>query len=134
MVEMRDELLDMPGSIAVEAPYFYAEGDCLIGISKSESREAFEAAVIFVQRTETSKARCVPDGDSFWRKRIPGQRIEPIRNIAASGVFRCSRRELVERRSHVDRGRQRFGWSGRHRNGIRLRPIVGITPGKGKEV
>jgi hypothetical protein len=42
MREMRDLLLDTPGCVAVEPPYLTEhEGDCLVGISKWESRDAF---------------------------------------------------------------------------------------------
>lgn len=46
MREMRDLLLAKPGCLAVEPPYLTEDGDCLVGISKWESREAFDAAGI----------------------------------------------------------------------------------------
>ena len=45
MGEMRDALVSMPGCLEVEPPYATEDGECLVGISKWESREAFEAAV-----------------------------------------------------------------------------------------
>ena len=41
MNEMRDVLGDLPGCVGVEPPYRTADGDCVVGISKWESREAF---------------------------------------------------------------------------------------------
>jgi quinol monooxygenase YgiN len=44
MREMRDALLRTPGCIGVEPPYLTADGECLVGISKWESKEAFLAS------------------------------------------------------------------------------------------
>ncbi len=42
MREMRDALVTTPGCLAVEPPYLTEEeGDCVVGISKWESKEAF---------------------------------------------------------------------------------------------
>lgn len=41
MRQMREALLRISGCVAVEPPYLTGEGDCLVGISKWESREAF---------------------------------------------------------------------------------------------
>jgi hypothetical protein len=46
MREMRDLLAATPGCVAVEPPYLTQEGDCLVGISKWESKEAFLASGI----------------------------------------------------------------------------------------
>ena len=43
--EMREALLTLPGCLEVEPPYVTDDGECLVGISKWESREAFEAEV-----------------------------------------------------------------------------------------
>jgi quinol monooxygenase YgiN len=45
MREMRDLLLAEPGCLGVEPPFLTEDGLCLIGISKWESKEAFEAAI-----------------------------------------------------------------------------------------
>jgi Antibiotic biosynthesis monooxygenase len=44
--EMRDLLLAKPGCLEVEPPYVTEDGLCLAGISKWESKEAFDAAGI----------------------------------------------------------------------------------------
>lgn len=44
MLEMRELLASTPGCIGVEPPLLTEEGDCLIGISKWESRDAFFAS------------------------------------------------------------------------------------------
>jgi hypothetical protein len=41
MSEMGGLLRDLPGCVAVEPPYRTDDGDCIVGISKWESREAF---------------------------------------------------------------------------------------------
>lgn len=47
MREMRGQMLAMPGCLEVAPPYVVDEdGECLVGISTWESREAFEAAGI----------------------------------------------------------------------------------------
>jgi quinol monooxygenase YgiN len=46
MREMRDLLLGTPGCLEVEPPYLTEDGECLVGISKWESKEAFEASGI----------------------------------------------------------------------------------------
>jgi quinol monooxygenase YgiN len=45
MREMRDLLLAEPGCLGVEPPFLTEDGLCLVGISKWESKEAFEAAI-----------------------------------------------------------------------------------------
>jgi len=42
MREMRDLLLAKPGCLEVEPPYLTEDGECLVGISKWQSKEAFE--------------------------------------------------------------------------------------------
>lgn len=46
MREMRDLLLRTPGCLAVEPPYLTEGDECLVGISKWESKEAFLASGI----------------------------------------------------------------------------------------
>jgi len=46
MDEMRDLFLCKPGCVAVEPPYLTEDGDCLVGISKWESKDAFLASEI----------------------------------------------------------------------------------------
>lgn len=46
MREMRDLLLQTPGCLGVEPPYLTQDGDCLVGISKWESKAAFLASGI----------------------------------------------------------------------------------------
>ncbi len=41
MREMRDLLLTTPGCISVGPPYLTEDGECLVGISKWESKQAF---------------------------------------------------------------------------------------------
>ncbi len=45
MHERHEVLLGLPGCLEVEPPYVTEEAECLIGISRWESREAFETAV-----------------------------------------------------------------------------------------
>jgi quinol monooxygenase YgiN len=45
MREMRDAILQTPGCVGVDPPYLVDyEGECLVGISKWESKEAFLAS------------------------------------------------------------------------------------------
>lgn len=45
MREMRETLLQVPGSVDIDPPYLADyEGECLVGISKWESKEAFLAS------------------------------------------------------------------------------------------
>jgi quinol monooxygenase YgiN len=46
MRQMREALLATPGCVSVEPPYLSEDGDCLVGISKWQSREAFTASGI----------------------------------------------------------------------------------------
>ncbi len=46
MREMRDLLTATPGCVAVEPPYLIEGEECLVGISKWESKEAFLASGI----------------------------------------------------------------------------------------
>jgi hypothetical protein len=46
MREMRDLLLAKPGCLEVEPPYLTEDGLCLVGISKWESKDAFDASGI----------------------------------------------------------------------------------------
>jgi hypothetical protein len=41
MSEMGGILRDLPGCVAAEPPYRTDDGDCIVGISKWKSREAF---------------------------------------------------------------------------------------------
>jgi hypothetical protein len=44
MDERRDLLASTPGRVQIGPPYLTADGACLVGISKWESKEAFDAA------------------------------------------------------------------------------------------
>jgi Antibiotic biosynthesis monooxygenase len=59
MREMREALLQTPGCVGVDPPYLLDyEGECLVGISKWESKEAFLAPGSCCARpTRSSKAR-----------------------------------------------------------------------------
>jgi quinol monooxygenase YgiN len=46
MRDMGASLANTPGCIGVEPPYLTDDGDCLVGISKWESRDAFFASGI----------------------------------------------------------------------------------------
>ncbi|MFC8503120.1 hypothetical protein ACFUC1_12205 [Pedococcus sp. NPDC057267] len=41
MLAMRDALLNIPGCVAVDPPYLNEDGQCLVGISRWESKQAF---------------------------------------------------------------------------------------------
>jgi quinol monooxygenase YgiN len=60
MGEMREALSALPGCVSVEPPYLTEEGDCLVGISKWESRQAFEAAVTLRPADETVEGEVRP--------------------------------------------------------------------------
>jgi quinol monooxygenase YgiN len=65
MREMRDLLLARPGCTAVEPPYLTEDGRCLVGISKWESKEAFEASGITLRPTDE-----VVEGETHPRQRF----------------------------------------------------------------
>jgi hypothetical protein len=66
MRDMRDALLQTPGCLDVEPPYLVDhEGECLVGISKWESREAFLASG-FVLRAPAE----IVDGETRPRQRF----------------------------------------------------------------
>ena len=52
MREMRDQLLAMPGCVAVEPPYLTDDGSCLVGISKWESEDAFRSSGITLRASD----------------------------------------------------------------------------------
>jgi heme-degrading monooxygenase HmoA len=65
MREMRGLLSEMPGCVAVDPPYLTEDGECLVGISRWESREAFQASGITLGRPD----RIVP-GETRPRQRF----------------------------------------------------------------
>jgi quinol monooxygenase YgiN len=52
MREMRDLLLGTTGCLEVEPPYLTEDGECLVGISKWESKDAFDASGITLRPVE----------------------------------------------------------------------------------
>lgn len=46
MRAMKDALLELPGCLGVDPPYYSPERQCLVGISRWQSREAFLASGI----------------------------------------------------------------------------------------
>jgi heme-degrading monooxygenase HmoA len=65
MIEMRDLLASTPGCISVEPPLLTEDGDCLIGISKWESKDAFFASGITLRPPEE-----VVEGETRPRRRF----------------------------------------------------------------
>ena len=65
MREMRDLLMSTPGCIAVEPPYLTDDGECLVGISKWESKDAFLASGIKLRPAEE-----IVEGESRPRERF----------------------------------------------------------------
>jgi len=52
MREMRDAFAGLPGCLSVEPPYLTEDGDCLVGISKWESKAAFFASGITLRPSD----------------------------------------------------------------------------------
>jgi heme-degrading monooxygenase HmoA len=65
MREMRGLLLDMAGCTGVEPPYLTEDGECLVGISKWESKEAFLAAGISMRPADE-----IVEGETRPRERF----------------------------------------------------------------
>jgi len=65
MREMRELLLDKLGCVEVEPPYLTEDGECLVGISKWESKDAFLASGITLQPPEE-----IVDGEKRPRQRF----------------------------------------------------------------
>jgi hypothetical protein len=65
MDEMRDLLLGKPGCLAVEPPYLTEDGDCLVGISKWESKDAFLASGITLRSADE-----IVEGETRPRERF----------------------------------------------------------------
>jgi quinol monooxygenase YgiN len=65
MNEMGDALGALPGCIAVDPPYLTDDGNCLVGISKWESRQAFVASGITLRPPDE-----VVEGESRPRQRF----------------------------------------------------------------
>ena len=71
MREMRDVLLATPGCLAVEPPYLTEGDECLVGISKWESKEAFLASGITLgPPDETVEGETLPR-QRFFLHEIP---------------------------------------------------------------
>jgi hypothetical protein len=70
MREMRDALLAIAGCIGVEPPFLTeAEGaECLVGISKWESEEAFALRSSWARRTKSWRARFAHGSASSWNR------------------------------------------------------------------
>ena len=66
MREMREALLHTPGCVDVDPPYLVDyEGDCLVGISKWESKEAFLASGVALRAPDE-----VVEGETRPRQRF----------------------------------------------------------------
>ncbi len=86
MREMGEVLAGNPGCIGVEPPYFTEDWDCLVGISKWESKDAFFASGITLRPPEE-----VIPGETRPRARYllqeagaTGHRLHPPRPAADS--------------------------------------------------
>jgi len=113
---MGEVLAGNPGCIGVEPPYFTEDWDCLVGISKWESKDAFFASGITLRPPEevirarlarepaiSSKRRgrpataCTPHG----QQRIPLRSEPPSAGSArAYGRFATALRPLSGSRAH----------------------------------
>lgn len=65
MREMGDLLAGTPGCVAVEPPYFAADGRCLVGISKWESKQAFVGSGITLRPADE-----IVEGETRPRERF----------------------------------------------------------------
>jgi hypothetical protein len=66
MCEMREALLETPGCVEVDPPYLTDyEGECLVGISKWESKDAFLASGFVLRATDE-----VVEGETRARQRF----------------------------------------------------------------
>ncbi len=65
MREMRDLLLAKPGCEAVEPPYLIESEECLVGISKWESKQAFLASGITLRPPDE-----IVEGETRPRRRF----------------------------------------------------------------
>jgi Antibiotic biosynthesis monooxygenase len=72
MREMREALTEKPGCLAAEPPYLTEDDDCLVGISKWESRQAFFDSGITLRG-----AGEIVDGETRPRQRFLLQEAEP---------------------------------------------------------
>lgn len=61
----RDLLSSTPGCIQVDPPYVTADGECLVGISKWESRDAFDRADLTLGAPDW-----IPEGETRSRVRF----------------------------------------------------------------
>jgi hypothetical protein len=83
MREMRQTLLQIPGCIDVDPPYLVDhDGECLVGISKWESREAFVASG-FVMRAPDE----IVQGETRPRQRFVLEEVPPRPQHPEIGVF-----------------------------------------------
>jgi hypothetical protein len=66
MREMREALLRMTGCVEVDPPYLMDhEGECLVGISKWESRDAFLASGLVLRASDE-----IVEGETRPRQRF----------------------------------------------------------------
>jgi hypothetical protein len=66
MREMREALLSMTGCVEVDPPYLMDhEGECLVGISKWESRDAFLASGLVLRASDE-----IVEGETRPRQRF----------------------------------------------------------------
>jgi heme-degrading monooxygenase HmoA len=65
MREMGGALAGLPGCVGVEPPYLTEDGNCLVGISKWESRQAFGASGITLRPSDE-----VVEGETRPRQRF----------------------------------------------------------------
>ena len=62
---MGEAMLAVPGCLGVDPPYLADDGECLVGISRWESRQAFLASGITL-----GAADAVPEGETRPRQRF----------------------------------------------------------------
>ena len=73
MREMRHALLETPGCVDVDPPYLVDyEGECLVGISRWESREAFVGSGFVLRKPDE-----VVEGETRPRQRFLLEEVAP---------------------------------------------------------
>ena len=65
MLDMREALLKVPGCVSVDPPYLNQDGECLVGISRWESKQAFLDSGITLLPEDT-----IVDGETRPRQRL----------------------------------------------------------------
>lgn len=74
MRDMGAALLSMPGCVSVGPPYLTQDADCLVGISKWESKEAFLASGIMLRPPDEIVEGEIRPRHRFLLEEVDGER------------------------------------------------------------